>query len=162
MISLLTYCMCLTHPVNFPCGRKPEYPEKTHDFRQSVELLLFSHEDWVRVTLRSSHWGLNLWPQRWKASALTTLPLNTSTATSCACFHRVHISTNMSTVRVEFLSLFLLGNVTSTNFITPTQQISQFHICTLGSFLASRSLHIQMDMQDTCFCTLLLLLHCPG
>jgi hypothetical protein len=20
----------LTHPVNFPCGRKPEYPEKTH------------------------------------------------------------------------------------------------------------------------------------
>jgi hypothetical protein len=27
---------CLTHPVNFPCGRKPEYPEETHDFRQSV------------------------------------------------------------------------------------------------------------------------------
>jgi hypothetical protein len=33
--------MCLTHPVNFPCGRKPEYPEKTHDFRQSVDFLLF-------------------------------------------------------------------------------------------------------------------------
>jgi hypothetical protein len=29
--------MCLTHPVNFPCGRKPEYPEKTHDFRPSVD-----------------------------------------------------------------------------------------------------------------------------
>jgi hypothetical protein len=29
-----------THPVNFPCGRKPEQPEKTHDFRQSVD----SHE----------------------------------------------------------------------------------------------------------------------
>ncbi len=28
----------LTHPVNFPCGRKPEYPEKTHDFPQSVDL----------------------------------------------------------------------------------------------------------------------------
>ena len=43
---------CLTHPVNFPCGRKPEYPEETHDFRQSVDFLLFSHEDWVRVALR--------------------------------------------------------------------------------------------------------------
>jgi hypothetical protein len=28
----------LTHPVNFPCGRKPEYPEKTHDLPQSVDL----------------------------------------------------------------------------------------------------------------------------
>ena len=27
----------LSPPVNFPCGRKPEYPEKTHDFRQSVD-----------------------------------------------------------------------------------------------------------------------------
>ena len=26
----------LSHPVNFPCQRKPEYPEKSHDFRQSV------------------------------------------------------------------------------------------------------------------------------
>jgi hypothetical protein len=42
----------LTHPVNIPCGRKPEYPGKTHDFRQSVDFLLFSHEDWVRVALR--------------------------------------------------------------------------------------------------------------
>jgi hypothetical protein len=33
----------LTHPVNFPCGRKPERPEKTHDFRKSVDWL-FSHE----------------------------------------------------------------------------------------------------------------------
>jgi hypothetical protein len=23
----------LAHPVNFPCGRNPEHPEKTHDFR---------------------------------------------------------------------------------------------------------------------------------
>jgi hypothetical protein len=22
----------LTHPVDFPCGRKPEYPGKTHDY----------------------------------------------------------------------------------------------------------------------------------
>ena len=39
------------HPVNFPCSRKPEYPKKTHDFRQSVDYstILFSHEDWVRL-----------------------------------------------------------------------------------------------------------------
>ena len=42
---------CLTHPVNFPCGRKPEYPEETHDFRQSVDFYS-SHGDWVRVALR--------------------------------------------------------------------------------------------------------------
>jgi hypothetical protein len=42
----------ITHPVNFPCGRKPEYPEKTHDFRQSIDFLLFSHEDWVWIALR--------------------------------------------------------------------------------------------------------------
>jgi hypothetical protein len=29
----------LTNPVNFPCGRKPEYLEETHDFRQSVDWL---------------------------------------------------------------------------------------------------------------------------
>jgi hypothetical protein len=33
-------------------GGNPEYPEETHGFRQSVDLLLFSHEDWVRVALR--------------------------------------------------------------------------------------------------------------
>ena len=33
----------LIHPVNFPRGRKPEHPEKTHDFRQSVDRL-YSHE----------------------------------------------------------------------------------------------------------------------
>ena len=32
---------CLTHPVNFPCGRKPEYPEETRDFRQSVGFYSF-------------------------------------------------------------------------------------------------------------------------
>ena len=31
----------LTHPVNFPCGREPEYPGKTHDFRQSVDFNSF-------------------------------------------------------------------------------------------------------------------------
>jgi hypothetical protein len=36
----------LIHPVNFACGRKPEHPEKTHDFRQSVD---FSHESVVRI-----------------------------------------------------------------------------------------------------------------
>jgi hypothetical protein len=33
----------LSHPVNFFCGRKPEHPEKTYDFQQSVDRL-FSHE----------------------------------------------------------------------------------------------------------------------
>jgi hypothetical protein len=27
----------ITHPVNYPCGGQPEHPEKTHDFRQSVD-----------------------------------------------------------------------------------------------------------------------------
>jgi hypothetical protein len=38
--------------VNFPCGRKPEYPEKTHDFRQSVDWLFsheFTHESIARI-----------------------------------------------------------------------------------------------------------------
>ena len=34
-ISLLN--MILTHPVNFPCGREQKHPEKTDDFRQSVD-----------------------------------------------------------------------------------------------------------------------------
>ena len=38
----------LTHPVNFPCGRKPGHPEKPHDFRQSVDRL-FSHESVARI-----------------------------------------------------------------------------------------------------------------
>ena len=38
----------LTHPVNFRCGRKPERPEKTDDFRQSVDWL-FSHESVARI-----------------------------------------------------------------------------------------------------------------
>jgi hypothetical protein len=42
----------LTHPVNFSCGRKTEYPGKTHDSRQSVDFFYSSHEDWVRVALR--------------------------------------------------------------------------------------------------------------
>ena len=48
-MPMKTYCImpitvgpfCLTHPVNFPCGRKPEYPEETHDFRQSVDFYSF-------------------------------------------------------------------------------------------------------------------------
>jgi hypothetical protein len=38
----------LTHPVNFPCGRKPECPEKTHDIRQSIDRR-FSHESVARL-----------------------------------------------------------------------------------------------------------------
>jgi hypothetical protein len=46
-ITFLTVFI-LTHPVNFPCGRKPEHPEKTQDFRQSVDSL-FSHESVARI-----------------------------------------------------------------------------------------------------------------
>jgi hypothetical protein len=31
----------LTHTVHFPCGRKPEYPGKTHNFRQSLDFYSF-------------------------------------------------------------------------------------------------------------------------
>jgi hypothetical protein len=64
---------CLTHPVNFPCGRKPEYPEETHDFRQSVDFYSFHMRTGFESHWESSHWDLNLRPQRWKASALTGL-----------------------------------------------------------------------------------------
>jgi hypothetical protein len=43
----------LTQPVNFPCGREPEHPEKTHDFRQSVDGL-FSRESVARIELTNS------------------------------------------------------------------------------------------------------------
>jgi hypothetical protein len=66
---------CLTHPVNFPCGRKPEYAEETHDFRQSVDFYSFHVRTGFESHWESSHWDLNLRPQRWKASALTTWPL---------------------------------------------------------------------------------------
>ena len=39
-ITVGPYHLC--HPVNIPCGRKPEYPQKTHDFRQSVDYTLFT------------------------------------------------------------------------------------------------------------------------
>jgi hypothetical protein len=65
---------CLTRPVDFPCGRKPEYPEGTHDFRQSVDFCSFHMRTGFESHWESSHWDLNLRPQRWKASALTTWP----------------------------------------------------------------------------------------
>ena len=40
----------LTHPANLPSGRKPERPEKTHDFRQSVDGH-FWHESVTRIEL---------------------------------------------------------------------------------------------------------------
>ena len=46
----------LSHPVNFPCGRKPEYPEKTHDFRQSVDCYSFH----MRTGLESTLLGVEL------------------------------------------------------------------------------------------------------
>jgi hypothetical protein len=51
------YCgpFYLTHPVNFPCGRKPEYPEKTHDFRQSVDFYSFRMRTGAKSHWESSH-----------------------------------------------------------------------------------------------------------
>jgi hypothetical protein len=46
---------CLTHPVNFPCGRKPEYPEETHDFRQSVDFYSFHMRTGFESHWESSH-----------------------------------------------------------------------------------------------------------
>jgi hypothetical protein len=65
---------CLTHPVDFPCGRKPEYLEGTHDLRQSVGFYSFHMRTGFESHWESSHWDLSLRPQRWKASALTTSP----------------------------------------------------------------------------------------
>ena len=39
--QLLSARYYLSHPVNFPCGRKPKYPEKTQDFQQSIDYTLF-------------------------------------------------------------------------------------------------------------------------
>ena len=49
--SVILSMYYLTRPVNFLCERKPEYLKETHDFLQSIYLLLFSSDDWVRVTL---------------------------------------------------------------------------------------------------------------
>jgi hypothetical protein len=49
-ITFLTMFVLVDHPVNFPCRRKPVHPEKTHDFRQSVDRL-FLHESLARIEL---------------------------------------------------------------------------------------------------------------
>ena len=67
MICPLTY-MCLTHPVNFPCGRKPT------TFGRALTFYSFHMRTGFESHWESSHWGLNLRPSRWKPSALTTWP----------------------------------------------------------------------------------------
>ena len=48
----------LSHPVNFPCGRKSEYPEKTPTFDRALTRL-FSREDWVQIHLTGDQtWNL--------------------------------------------------------------------------------------------------------
>jgi hypothetical protein len=49
VILLLITLFILTHSVNFPCGRKPEHTEKTHDFRQSVDSLFSRYESLARI-----------------------------------------------------------------------------------------------------------------
>jgi hypothetical protein len=49
-------------------------PGGRHDFRQSVDFYSFRMRTGFESHWESSHWGLNLRPQRWKASALTTWP----------------------------------------------------------------------------------------
>jgi hypothetical protein len=65
-ITFLTVFIII-HPVNFPCGRKPERPKKTHDFRQSVDWL-FSHESVAGVESTIS---------KVKGAALTIAPPKT-------------------------------------------------------------------------------------
>ena len=44
-----------TLPLNFLCGRKPVYPEKTHDFRQN-KFLVRSHGEYsTNLALRNHH-----------------------------------------------------------------------------------------------------------
>ena len=45
----------LSHPVNFSCGRKPEYPGKIHDFRLSVDYTLH-----MRTGFESTILGIEL------------------------------------------------------------------------------------------------------
>ncbi len=53
----------LTHPVNFPCGRKPEYPEKTHDLPQSVDLYSFHKKKFIlKETGRKEYEYMNIHP----------------------------------------------------------------------------------------------------
>jgi hypothetical protein len=63
----------LTHPVNFPCGRKPEYPDKTHGFRQSVSLRFDSIRTCESATLEVKCKPATQASER-KASAPTTSP----------------------------------------------------------------------------------------
>lgn len=71
----------LTYPVNFPCGMKPfpvvpwRKPTTFSNFRHSVDLWLFLHEDWVGVILKNNQ--IRIEPA-WKASNLTTSPLNST------------------------------------------------------------------------------------
>jgi hypothetical protein len=46
---------CLTHHVNFPSGRKPEYPEETHNFRHSVDFYSFHMRTGFESHGESSH-----------------------------------------------------------------------------------------------------------
>jgi hypothetical protein len=40
----------LTHPASLPCGRKPERPEKTHDFNSAERWqTIFTHESVARI-----------------------------------------------------------------------------------------------------------------
>ena len=49
MIFIFLTVFIPTHPVGFSCGRKLENPERTHDFRQSVDRPSVSHEFIARI-----------------------------------------------------------------------------------------------------------------
>jgi hypothetical protein len=53
LMDYIIYPKFLTHSVKLPCGKKPERPEKTHDFRQSVDRLL-SRESVARIEATNS------------------------------------------------------------------------------------------------------------
>jgi hypothetical protein len=66
--------LCVNPPCQLSLWEETGVPGENPRLSAERRLLLFSHEDWVRVALRRSHGGLNLRPSRWKASALTTSP----------------------------------------------------------------------------------------
>lgn len=50
---LITVGLChQTHPVNLTYGRKPEYPEENHDFRQMVDIFHFSITSIIKTQKR--------------------------------------------------------------------------------------------------------------
>jgi hypothetical protein len=100
----------LTHPVHIPCGRKLEHPEKTHDFRQSVDWLF----TWVRSENRTHDCAteapiLEL-SNRWYQDVFALLVPSCCDKSGTSCYHPV----TRLIIRLDLLDLtWLVDNQTS-------------------------------------------------